>query len=174
MGTSFFEQAKLPGGVMKKILGCMALCACLLAAGCGAERDWHFTVIANNLTAYQAFIQNHPDSEHVEEARGRILSLRDDQAWRDAQRGNSVESYQAYLKTYGGGLHADDARFEITALHRAAAWRALQGDLTVASLQAFLQDYPEGVESNEARQRLDALQSRAQTAGGPKVARDRR
>jgi hypothetical protein len=78
------------------------------------------------------------------------------------------------LKTYGGGLHADDARFEITALHRAAAWRALQGDLTVASLQAFLQDYPEGVESNEARQRLDALQSRAQTAGGPKVARDRR
>jgi hypothetical protein len=144
----------------------IAIAAMLLSVvGCSmAESDWNKALTLNTTAAYQSFIEKYPRGEHVDEAKGRILSLQDDQAWQAAQRADTVESFQNYLKIYGGGLHADDARFEITALRRATEWKSMQNDLTAGSLQAFLQKYPDGIESNEARQRLAAIAYRVQLA----------
>jgi hypothetical protein len=119
-----------------------------------AESDWQRATAANTLSAYQTFLQEHADSKHVENARGRILALQDDQAWNAARAANSIAGYQDYLKTESGGVHVGEAKYQITALHRADAWNAIQNDASAASLQAFLLKYPQGLESNEARARL--------------------
>jgi hypothetical protein len=133
----------------------LAACAGFALAGCGtAEWDWNKASAANTLAAYQAFVQNHPNDQRADDARGRILALQDEQGWAAAQKAASIAGYQAYLKTYGGGIHAEQAQFELAALQRAQAWKALQNDVSVPSLQAFLQKYPQGPESILARRQL--------------------
>ncbi len=90
-----------------------------LLGGCGmVEGDWTKALAVNTIAAYQSFIEKYPRSEHADEARGRVLSLQDDQAWKTAQRADTVESFQDYLQVYGGGLHADDARQRLAAMAR--------------------------------------------------------
>jgi hypothetical protein len=140
--------------------------ACLGVIACNpAESDWNKAITANTAEAYQAFIREHPDNEHVDEARGRTFSLHDDEAWAMAQAANTVAGFQEYLRQEPGGTHVGQAQYQATALQRAAAWKAAQKDVSVESLQAFLDKYPQGPESNDARQKLGALSYRVQLAG---------
>jgi hypothetical protein len=140
-------------------------CVGLVIAGCGtAEYDWNKALAANTLAAYQSFLKDHGGSEYAEDARGRLLALKDDQAWALAQATNTIDGYQKYLRTEGGGVHAPDAQYAITAVERAQAWKSLPNNASTDSLQAFVQKYPQGPESNEARQRLAALNYRVQLA----------
>lgn len=150
---------------MSRLPMAIVLCAGLTLAGCGfAEYDWNKALTANTVTAYQTFLQHHPTNKHADDARGRMLALRDDQAWALAQATNTVAGYQDYLKSESGGVHAGDAQYQITSLQRAAAWKVLQKDESAAALQAFLHQYPQGLESNQARQVLSTLDYRVQLA----------
>jgi hypothetical protein len=133
------------------------VCLALVLSACGlmADSDWHKATLANTIAAYETFLQQHPDNKHADNARGRILALRDEHAWSAARAGNSIASYEGYLQAESGGVHVGDAKYQITALQRAEAWKALQSDPSAASLQAFLVRYPQGVESNAARAKLN-------------------
>ncbi|HEY0746925.1 MAG TPA: hypothetical protein VGD63_09520 [Steroidobacteraceae bacterium] len=161
---------------MNKMLVGAGLAGTLLIAACSSQnRDWDKATRTNTLGSYQAFLQQHPDSEHAAEARGFVLAFADDAKWKAAQNGGSIQSYQDYLHDYPGGLRADRARFQITALQRAAAWKSIQSDLTPSTLQEFLKTYPQGPESNLARERLADLSYRVRLAeSGTKRAAERR
>jgi hypothetical protein len=104
---------------MSKLPGALVLCAALLATACGtAEYDWNQATAAGSLTAYRDFLKNHPADRRADYARGRIMALRDDQAWAMAQATHTVAAYREYLRTEGGGIHAADAQYEIAALER--------------------------------------------------------
>lgn len=151
---------------MTRLTVALTLCAGLAVAGCGtAEYDWNKALAANSLAAYQTFLQSHGSSKHADDARGRIMGLRDDQAWALAKATDTVAGYQDYLRTEGGGVHAQDAQYKMTALQRAQDWKALQSGESATSLQAFLKKYPQGPESNEARQKLKDLDFHGQSAG---------
>jgi hypothetical protein len=129
--------------------------ALLSACDLIADSDWHKATIANTIAGYETFLQEHPDNKHADNARGRILALRDEHAWSAAKASNSIAGFEEYLKAHGGGVHVGGAKYQITALQRAAAWKAIQNDPSAASLQAFLSVYPQGSESNEARAKLN-------------------
>jgi hypothetical protein len=131
--------------------------AVLSACSLMADSDWHKATLANTVAAYEAFLREHPDNKHTDNARGRILALRDEHAWSDARAGNSIASYEGYLKAQSGGVHVGDAKYQITALQRAAAWKLLQSEPSAAALQAFLVLYPQGIESNAAREKLNGF-----------------
>jgi SPOR domain len=133
------------------------VCASAVLSACSfmADSDWHKTTLANTIAAYETFLQEHPGNNHADNARGRILALRDEHAWGAAQASNSIASYEGYLNAQSGGVHVGDAKYQITALQRAEAWKALQGDPSAASVQAFLVLYPQGIESNQAREKLN-------------------
>jgi hypothetical protein len=149
---------------IKTLIPAVVCMSAALAACNSAESDWSRATAANTMSGYQAFLQEHADSKHAENARGRILALLDDQAWNAARAANSIAGYQDYLKAQSGGIHAGEAKYQITALQRAAAWQALPSDASASSLQAFLLKYPQGLESNEARARLKELDYRVQLA----------
>jgi hypothetical protein len=151
--------------IMNRVTAAFAACASLVIAGCGtAEYDWNKALTANTVPAYQNFLKDHGGSKYADDARGRLLGLKDDQEWSLAQATNTIDGYQDYLRAEGGGIHAPDAQYKITALERAQAWQSLPNDASADSLQAFVQKYPEGPESNEARQKLAALDYRVQLA----------
>lgn len=150
---------------MTRLTAAFAACACLVIAGCGtAEYDWNKALAANTVAAYQTFLSSHGGSKHADDARGRLMGLKDDHAWALAQATNTVDGYRDYLRAESGGIHAPDAQYKITALERAQAWKSLPNDASADSLQAFLQKYPQGPESNEARRKLAALDYRVQLA----------
>lgn len=153
----------------RRIIGFL-VSASLVTACNPAERDWHKTTTANTAEAYQTFIQDHPNSEHVDEARGRTFALHDDEAWAMAQATNTVAGFQEYLRKEPGGIHAGEARYQMTALQRADAWKVTKNDMSPATLQAFLDRYPQGLESNEARRKLSALSYRVELADAPSKA----
>jgi outer membrane protein assembly factor BamD (BamD/ComL family) len=151
------------------------VCMGVILSACNlvADSDWHKATLANTIAGYETFLQQHPDNKHADNARGRILALRDEHAWRAAQASNSSAGFEEYLKAQSGGVHVGEAKYQITALQRAAAWKAIENDPSAASLQAFLAVYPQGRESNEARAKLDEL-SRSQLADAPKAAAARK
>ncbi|HEY2463191.1 MAG TPA: hypothetical protein VGI32_03970 [Steroidobacteraceae bacterium] len=129
--------------------------AALSACNLMADSDWHQATLANTIPAYETFLQEHPHNKHADNARGRILALRDEHAWSAAQASNSIAGYEGYLKAESGGVHVGEAKYQITALQRAEAWNAIQADPSAAALRAFLVLYPKGRESNEARAKLN-------------------
>jgi hypothetical protein len=133
------------------------VCVAAVLSACNliADSDWHKATLANTTAAYETFLREHPTNKHADNARGRILALRDEHAWRAAQASNSTAGYEGYLKAESGGVHVGEAKYQITALQRAEAWKAIEGNPTAASLQAFLVLYPQGRESNEARAKLN-------------------
>ena len=148
---------------MHKIL--LVFFAAGLLSACGTvEYDWQRTRATNTLAAYQSFLENHPKSKQADVARGVILAMQDDQAWKTAESAQSKQSLDAYLAAYPGGLHANQARFDIVALDRAAAWKSIEHDVDFAGLHAFLAQYPEGPESNIARKRIASMTFRAKFA----------
>lgn len=136
----------------------LMIAASFMTASCGLiEYDWNKAMAANTVTAYETYLQAHHSGKHVDEARGRILALEDDQAWSTAKTLNSIEGYQAYLQKEAGGVHAGDAHYQLTALQRARDWQGLQHQSSATALQAFLKTYPQGPESSLARERLSTL-----------------
>jgi len=143
----------------------VVLCGAVLLAACNtAENDWHKATAANTLAAYQAFLQEHGGDKHADNARGRILALKDEQVWAAARSANTVEAYDEYLKVQAGGVHALEAQYYRTALLRAADWESIKDNASAAALQAFLQKYPQGLEANQARANLKDMNYRIELA----------
>jgi cell division septation protein DedD len=88
--------------------------ALLLLAGCSREQqDWRAAEGADTLEAYGQFIQRHPDSELVTQARTRIAQLGEDRDWQGAGNRDTAEAYQQFLAQHPNGKWAQEARIRI-------------------------------------------------------------
>jgi SPOR domain len=131
----------------------------VLAACTSAESDWKKADAQGTVAAYQAFLKDHPNNAHADQARDRIHALEDEQAWADAQKNNTLEGFQAYLQNQPKGVHSAEAHDRIAALERSAAWKVAQTSATATALQEFLGKYPQGPEADQARAQLQTLKA---------------
>ena len=96
--------------------GRAVLCAVLagIAAACSQEQqDWRAAEGADSTEAWQLFLEQHPDSELVNQARERIEQL---QTRRDFQRADAigtVEAYRAFIAHHPSGTWSERARIRI-------------------------------------------------------------
>jgi hypothetical protein len=98
--------------VFKKlaIVGVMSLG---LLCGCDrTESDWKQAKDSNTVPAYTDFLAKHPQSLHVDEARGSI----DELDWIDAKTKNTFDAYNGYVARHADGKHLADVRAGIEAL----------------------------------------------------------
>ncbi len=137
---------------------CLSTVVVLLACS-SAESDWKKADAQRTVAAYQAFLKDHPDNAHADQARDRIQALEDDQAWADAQKTNTLESFQQYVQNRPKGAHLADVHDRIVVLERSAAWKIAQATATVPALQEFLEKYPQGPEADQARAQLQTLKA---------------
>lgn len=128
-----------------------------LAACSSAQSDWQQSNASGTVSAYQEFLQKHPNTPQSVEARNRIHALQDEEAWTRAQQVNTAQSYQNYIQEQPSGVHVAEAKDNIASNERSTAWLAASATDTPESLQSFLQKYPESPEADKAKARLAQL-----------------
>src|SRR5215469_431941 len=79
-----------------------------LATGCSQEKeDWRSAEAANTTEAWQRFVEQHPDSVFVDQARSRIAQLRLQQEFQYADRLRTVDAYRDFLTRHTSGKWAE-------------------------------------------------------------------
>jgi hypothetical protein len=112
---------------MKVSQGICSMAAATLAACTSAQSDWQQASSRNTLAAYQAFVEEYPDTQQSIEARNRIQALQDDQAWTRALQTNTVDAFQHYMEDQPSGTHVVEARVHVRAIERMAAGQSGTG-----------------------------------------------
>ncbi|HZO23997.1 MAG TPA: SPOR domain-containing protein [Steroidobacteraceae bacterium] len=86
----------------------------LLIAGCSREQqDWRAAEAADTIEAYDQFVQRHPESELVTEARTRVAQLGEERDWREAGAVDTADAYRQFLTQHPNGKWAQEARVRI-------------------------------------------------------------
>lgn len=126
----------------------MPLVLVLLIIGCATTATrWRETSRANTITAYENFLQNHPDSEWAPEARKCI----DDLAFAEAKRLDTVAALDSYRGRFPSGSHHDDALAECEAI----MYRATMETTEPAPCRAYLERFSQHERAEEMRRHLD-------------------
>jgi sporulation related protein len=92
----------------------IGLCLVLLMAGCSREQqDWRSAEAADSIDSYGQFIQRHPESELVTQARARVAQLGEDRDWQRAGSADTVEAYREFVSQHPSGKWAQEANIRI-------------------------------------------------------------
>jgi hypothetical protein len=78
------------------------------------DLEWNNAVMTRSKTALLKYVQLHPESVHVTEARLMIDSL----DWIQAAMDNTIDSYRNYMESHSDGLHYDDAKMNYDKLNQ--------------------------------------------------------
>jgi hypothetical protein len=106
--------------------GRVALVALLLGLGAACsdeQQDWHSAQSADTTEAWQRFIEQHPESELVLQARARITQLGEQRDWQHADAVATVEAYRTFLSAHPNGRWAEEARIRMEAFSLGSAPR---------------------------------------------------
>ena len=88
----------------------------LSLSGCSREKsDWRSAQAADSAESYQQFIDSHPESTLVTNARERLAQLAEEKDWRAAAEVDSLDAYQKFLAQYPQGHWAREAQVRIDA-----------------------------------------------------------
>ena len=102
----------------------LSLLAGLATAACSQEQeDWRSAEGADTTEAWQRFVEQHPDSELVGQARTRIAQLEVQRDFRVADYQGTVDAYREFLAHHPSGKWAELARIRIEAFSFGSAPR---------------------------------------------------
>jgi hypothetical protein len=87
-------------------LGCLSACS-------REQQDWRSAESADTLESYGRFIEQHPESELVTQARTRIAQLGEDRDWSRVGSADTAAAYEQFLAQHPNGKWAQEARIRI-------------------------------------------------------------
>jgi hypothetical protein len=118
-----------------------ALGALACVGGCSQEQqDWRSAESRDTTQSYGQFIERHPDSELVKQARARIAQLAEDRDWNQAGQADTAAAYEQFLARHPTGKWAQEARIRMQnfALGAAPTASAAAGSAAAATPPAEL------------------------------------
>jgi hypothetical protein len=85
-----------------------------LVVACSREQqDWRSAEAADTVESYGQFLNKHPDSELVMQARTRVTQLAEEREWQQASHADSADAYRQFLAQHPNGKWAQEARIRI-------------------------------------------------------------
>ncbi len=105
------------------------------------ERDWKQTKSSGKIASYNEFIQKHPRSKQVAEARQELKLLEADRDWKSAQDVNSVRAFTEFLKSHSSSQYSAEARKCLTVLQADEAWNDATSKNSDEGWLDFVMDY---------------------------------
>jgi hypothetical protein len=95
-----------------------------LATACNREQqDWRSAESADSTESWQRFVDEHPGSELVNQARARIAQLEIQREFQYADRAGTVDAYRDFLAHHASGKYAELARIRIESFSLGSAPR---------------------------------------------------
>lgn len=126
----------------------------LMLYGCAsAKSDWVKVKDEGTVQAHEAFIHKHPSSQEAIQARVALQAIRDDLAWKEADRLGTPKAYEDYLAKYRSGTHEREARSHIDA----RTWEISQREGTLEAYWDYLEKNPKGEHVSDAGTQIDRL-----------------
>ena len=101
----------------------LSLLAAVATACSREQQDWRSAESADSAEAWQRFVEQHPDSELVNQARARIAQLEIQREFQHADRVGTVDAYRDFLAHHSSGKYAELARIRIEAFSFGSAPR---------------------------------------------------
>ncbi|MBV8910761.1 MAG: SPOR domain-containing protein [Gammaproteobacteria bacterium] len=101
----------------------ITLLAALTAACSREQQDWRSAEGADTTEGWTRFIEQHPNSELVPEARARLAEIAEARDWQHASRAATVAAYREFLARHPNGHRSEDARIRIEAFSLGSAPR---------------------------------------------------
>jgi cell division septation protein DedD len=99
------------------------LLAGITAACSGEQQDWRSAEAAGTPEAWQRFVEQHPYSELLNQARERITQLEVQRDFQHADRVGTVEAYREFLARHPSGKWSEPARIRIESFSLGSAPR---------------------------------------------------
>ncbi|MGI9331210.1 MAG: tetratricopeptide repeat protein [Gammaproteobacteria bacterium] len=131
---------------------------CLILAACSnPEKAWELADREDTNQGYLEFLAKYPDGKYADQARERMIELKELRGWERAQFRDKIENYRRFVAEHPDSENAPAARQRINELERDAAWAAAESSNDAVALQGFLASYPEAPQTGEAQQLLAAL-----------------
>jgi hypothetical protein len=85
-----------------------------LATACSREQqDWRSAEAADTAESYGQFLERHPQSELVTQARTRVAQLTEEREWSQASSTDTADAYRQFLAQHPNGKWAQEARIRI-------------------------------------------------------------
>lgn len=95
-----------------------------LTTACNREQqDWRSAESADTTESWQRFVDEHPESELVNQARARIAQLEIQREFQYADRAGTVDAYRDFLAHHSNGRYAELARIRIESFSLGSAPR---------------------------------------------------
>ncbi|MBV8876920.1 MAG: SPOR domain-containing protein [Gammaproteobacteria bacterium] len=101
----------------------LALVAGMTAACSREQQDWRSAESADTPESWQRFLEQHPESELINEARNRIVQLEVHRDFQHADHAGTVEAYRAFLAHHPSGIWSERARIRIESFSLGSAPR---------------------------------------------------
>lgn len=109
---------------------------------------WASTVEKHTREAYKKFMEQFPESKHMEEAQ-------DNYDWLKADEENTIRSLQEYLDTYRpDGRYVSEAIKHLSALEEEKYWENAKRQETLTAYYEYLVRYPEGKYVDKAEEEI--------------------
>jgi hypothetical protein len=124
-----------------------ALAICLLGAGCGDS--FKKAEATNTEQAYQQFINEHPDSPQIPEAKRHIRAL----ALATAGKAKTVEAWSGFLTRFADAANSEEckqARQELENLREGQEWKDATTKNNADGYLSYINKFPAGAHITEA------------------------
>jgi len=85
-----------------------------MLSGCNSESaDWKSASTADNVEAYQQFLQQHPHSANADAANARVKALLEDRDWQAASAADTRSAYEQFVTQHVDSKWVQEARIRI-------------------------------------------------------------
>lgn len=136
---------------MKKVYIIFFTAAILISSCSNPEKDFQKAKEKNTTTSLQEFIDKHPKSEFIEQAKNRITELE----WLEVKKYNSIEAYHTFLITHLESFksYSDSAKKGIASIN----YQIAKSINTVKSYQEFIEKNESTFFNENAKKKIDLI-----------------
>lgn len=134
----------------------------VLACNCGdpAKTAFEQAKASDTIPAWQAFLEQHSESQFAARASTALEALRLAAAWSAARGADTIEQWESFLREYPETGHTAEATSALAARRMAAAWTAATAADTIEAYAQFRARFAGNTRSEEIADRIAAVARR--------------
>jgi hypothetical protein len=127
----------------------------LFMFGCATTaKHWGESTSANTIAAYEDFVQRHPKSEYVAEARQRLEILYAERDWAAAGQANDTKAYEDFVQRHPKSEYVAEARQRLDVLYAERDWAAAGQANDTKAYEDFVQRHPKSRHVGDAESQI--------------------